>query len=382
MSTERQHHPYSPSQLSSLRQCPSFEGQQDIIHPRTLIGTAIHDCVETGEDNPELADEDAAIAAQCLEFFNARKEAIGPGAEVLTEIRLSVDSEETSAGFIDAALVNGAGDYAEVLDYKTGRWPVDPAASNPQVKAYVLGLFRYRPSLQTIRAFIFQPTVSDEPTEAVFTRSDMEALHSEVWAIVFPAKAAREAGDFATARPSYPLCGLCKHVGRCPAVAKLAGEVGHKFAPLIVPADVTPASINDPAQVLQAWQLASVVEAWAKSFRQVITDRVICQQAPPPPGYRLEQRSKREIANPAEFKKIALYHLTPEEYESTVSPGLTAVESLISAKAPRGAKTVTVETFANLLEEKGIVIKGEPYSFLKAVPQKKQKQKQDQQPTD
>lgn len=368
---ERPHHEYGPSTLSSLRACPSFEGNQsETPHFRTVIGQKGHAVIETGVDDATLSDEDAALAVQCMEFYAEQKQLMGEGATEISEVYLPIDDEETTAGYLDAAIISADGTRATLLDWKLGRWGVPPAKDNPQVKAYALGLFRLKPDLQLIKAIIFQPTLEGEPTSAIFLRSDVPAMHAEIWAIVARAKAARAAADFSTAAAFYPNCNFCKNVGRCPVVEKLAGPVGAKFAPLMVPADVTPSAIHDPAQIKQAWQLAAVVEAWAKGFRQVITDRVLSHQSPPPEGYRLEARSKREIVDSARYKEIALRHLTPEEYDGTLSPSLTAVEDIISTKAPRGQKTAAVKEFASELEEQGAVIKGEPYAFLKACPKK------------
>lgn len=374
---ERPHHPYGPSTLSSLRACPSFEGNQsETPHFRTVIGQKGHAVIETGVDDATLSDEDAALAVQCMEFYAEQKQLMGEGATEISEVYLPIDDEETTAGYLDRAIISADETRATLLDWKLGRWEVPPAKDNPQIKSYVLGLFRAKPKLQLIKAIIFQPTLEGEPSSHLFLRSDVPAMHAEIWAIVARAKAARAARDFSTAMAYYPNCNFCKHIGRCPAVEKLAGPVGAKFAPLIVPADVTPSAIHDPAQVKQAWQLAAVVEAWAKGFRQVITDRVLCHQCSPPEGYRLEARSKREIVDAARYKEIALRRLTAEEYDGTLSPSLTAVEDIISMKAPRGLKTAAVEEFAKELEEMGAVVKGQPYAFLKAIPQRTTKTKQ------
>ena len=71
---ERSHHPYSPSTLPMLEACPSFEGRQSAVqHPRTIIGTLSHAAIETGEDNPELTDEDADKVAECIDFYDEPK---------------------------------------------------------------------------------------------------------------------------------------------------------------------------------------------------------------------------------------------------------------------------------------------------------------------
>lgn len=366
---KRRHHDFSPSQLSSLRACPSYEGaQSETPHFRTAIGTLIHDVVESGNDNAKLSDEDAGYAAYFMNFCAEQKAKMGPGAVELQEVYGAVDDYDTTAGYLDDAIINAAEDEAVLMDLKTGVWPVPPAKENLQTNAYALGLFRNYPKLQSIKVFIVQPAL-DYVSDHVIKREDIPTLYSEIWAVVARAKAARLSGNFATARAFYPMCSFCRHVGNCPVVAKLAGEVGAKFAPLMVPADVSPSAIHDPANVKLGWQLAQVVEAWATSWRQVITNRVLCG-GKPPEGYKLVTRSKREIVDAKKYREIAITRLTPEEYDGTLKPSLTAVEDLISEKAPRGGKTAAVKQFSEELQSAGAVVEGESSAFLKAVPTK------------
>lgn len=367
MSTERAHHPYGPSTLSSLRACPSFEGEQaKTPHFRTIIGQKGHTVIESGEDDATLSDEDAALAAHCRAVYEEQKILLGPGATELAEVYLPIDNDDTCAGYIDAAIINAAGDYGVLLDWKLGMWAVPAAKDNPQVAAYALGLFKRYPALNTIRAFVVQPTL-DYTTDATFIRSQIPAMHAEVWAIVARAKAARQAGDFKTATAYYPNCNFCRHVGICPVVTRLVGEVGRKFAPLMIPEDIALLILQDPKTSQRGWQLASVVEVWAKAFRQAITNRVLRRESEPPEGYKLVSRSKREIVDAAKYRESALKRLTPEEYDATLKPSLTAVEDLISAKAPRGSKTAAVKEFSEELDTTGATTLGEPAVFLKAV---------------
>ena len=61
MSNERIHHPYSPSKLQALEACPKYEGVQN-DNPASAMGTAQHDIVESGLDNPRIPDAKAMAA--------------------------------------------------------------------------------------------------------------------------------------------------------------------------------------------------------------------------------------------------------------------------------------------------------------------------------
>lgn len=325
--------------------------------------------MESGNDDHTLGDEEAAHVATCRQVYEEEKARLGPGVTELSEIYLSVDAEDTTAGYIDSALINAVGDFAVLLDYKFGMHKVPHAKENLQIQAYVLGLFRAYPLLDRVKAMIVQPTV-DSTTEHTYGREEIPELHAKICAIVSRAKAARTAGDFSMARAAYPLCSFCKNIAICPVVTKLAGEAGHKFSPLSVPPDITPMQIHDAANTKLGWQLSQTLEVWCKAFRQVITDRVLSMRADPPEGYKLVSRSKREIVDAAKYRNVALRRLTVEQYESTLKPSLTAVEDLISKEAPRGSKTAAVESFSEELEAEGAVKAGELFAFLQAVKNK------------
>lgn len=419
---ERPHHDYSPSTLQSLEACPCYQSKQsDVPHPRTVIGTLSHNVTETGEDNAELSDEDADKVAECIDFFEQRKQSMEDAweravhdiflasyshmdpdsgyllaqAEVpivreLRETYLPIDDlpfvdvlqppygvptaprsvKATTAGYIDCALINHTGKYAEIFDWKFGMWAVEPAPNNLQGIAYALGMFKRYPELETVRFFFKQPNL-DYITDATLTRADIDAHYLRIQVVVAKARAARQSGTFATATPMVPACNFCAHIASCPAVTKFACKVGSKFSPLDIPADITPMMVHNAADTKLGFQLAVVVEVWAGAFRQTVTNRVLSMQTTPPPGYKLVSRDgNRKIVDIVKYRNVALRRLTEEEYNSTLKPSLTALEKLISSKAPRGGKTEAVEKFAGELEEEGVVTRNDSVVFLQAAPQK------------
>jgi hypothetical protein len=119
-------------------------------------------------------------------------------------------------------------------------------------------------------------------------------------------------------------------------------------------------------------RLTGLVKTWAEAYRRQVTNRVLEGQADMPEGYRAQQGcSSREIIDLATFKKIVLRYLTQEEFDSTVSVTLGAVEKLIMDKTPRGSKETTVKIFGGELLEQKAVKSGNSFTFLKAVSTKK-----------
>lgn len=410
MSEERIHHPYSPSTLQSLEACPCYEGKQGEVHIRALEGTKAHKVTETGEDDHTLSDDDAEAAAECMDFYNSRKQLLEeartkafneafagrtvneklreecrlfPQITELTETYLPVDDElicdsktengqlkmreftGTTAGYFDRAIISHDGKYAEAMDWKFGQWAIEKCSNNLQAIAYVLGLFKKFPALESVRFFFKQPALS-LVSEHLFNRADIPALLLRVKVVVERAREARRRADFGTANPVIPACLFCRHVGVCPKVTAFACKVGSKFAPLIIPDSVTPTMIQDPANTGLAMKLAQVLKVWSEAMRSVTADRVL-RGAPLPDGYELRSRDgSRKVINPDQFKKHALEWISEEQYNGTLEVSIGAIEKAIGSNQARGSKKEAIQTFKAILEENNIVERGSPAVFLQA----------------
>jgi hypothetical protein len=373
----RPHHDYSPSTLQSLEACPCFIGaQSDTPHPRTVIGTIAHGVVDTGEDSPELSDEDSGYAAECIDFYESRRQLMGPGVIELKETYLPIDDIQfpngvisTTAGYIDCALIDATCCHAELCDWKFGRWPVEHAENNLQGIAYSLGLFRKYPSLQTVRFFFKQPLI-DHITDATISREQIPALYLRIQTVVARAREARRRKDFSMARPMVPVCNFCSRLGTCDKVAEFICKVGSKFSPLDIPADITPSKIHDPAQMKLGLMLAQVCAVWSTAYKNVIANRVITGACPAPEGYIIASRTPREIVDVEKYRVAALKYLTPEEFASTLKAAFGPVEKLIASKTARGQKEAAVKQFGEEAEAAGAVKDKDGYVFLQAVPAK------------
>lgn len=394
VATERSHHPYSPSSLESLEACPCFINRQSKTpHERTIAGTKAHAVADSRTDDASLSDDDAINVAACLDLVDRRKQLMdeafqrylkenkldSPGIAVNGPLEIKegywpVDSEKfsdgveaTTAGYADTVLLSHDRKKAEIVDFKFGAWPVTDAEHNLQGIAYALGVFHAYPTVDEITVWFIQPLL-DHTTSATFKRSQIPELYLRVQVVVARAREARRLNNFEAANPCVPVCNFCGNLGKCPAVAKFACEVGHKFYPLEVPDNLTPTMIHDPHNTNLAMRLASVVKVWAEAFRTQVTDRVLARRADMPEGFRIETKQNREIVDMAKLKEIALKHLTPEEFERTLTTTFGALEDLISEKAPRGLKKAAIQGFKEELEKEVAVKKSDPYSFLKAIP--------------
>jgi hypothetical protein len=404
---ERAHHPFSPSTLQAREACPKFCQRQDSVNDKALRGTMQHAAAEAGQDDLRLSDDEALAVAECLDFVDSRRrvmqaerqwavesmaqlcgyehaEKTVPQVLDLQEIYLPIDNltisyidpftkerklgQSTTAGYIDIALVNHDRTYAEITDYKFGMWEVESADNNLQGIAYTLGMFLKYPTLKKVRVYFKQPHIG------VLNHTDFEVHKCLKHLLRVRTVVARAIGaferpdDFSMATPTEGTCIFCALIGRCDKVAEIYLNVGKKFAPLQVPADITPSVLRDPKQAALALKCGAIAKIWGDAVRTVTSNAVIAGSMDMPEGYRIESRSDRFIANADEFKKVAMAYLTDEEYKSLIpeaTPALTKVEKLINEKAPRGVKTETVKEFNAKLVEHKAIDREPPITFLK-----------------
>jgi hypothetical protein len=436
---ERIHHPYSPSSLQSREACPCYDGEQSDDEGRmraAVRGTLQHEAMETGVDNLQLTDVEAAAVRDCASYVENVRRELGANVLELVEPYVPIDDcliegkgsdgklrefEGTTAGYLDVALINKDRTVAQVLDWKFGRWDVEPADTNRQGHAYLLGLWKMFPTLEVIKVHFVMPH-RDEIDAYTFTRADFERLYLEVCTIV--ARAIKAHGDnsgppdFSMANPTVSGCLFCRHKGDCRALAEMALKVGHKYDPILVPEEVTPSLIKEPKGAGQAVKVAALMESWAKAVRKQITERACNDEDFMPEGYQLVRMQRREIVNAEKFKEVTLKFLAPDEavlldnfkgsledameflreiykrevtdkgvdpkkvvarlvspstWEEAQSITLGTLEDAINDLAPRGHKKEAVEAFSESLENEEATKKGDPYFVLKMKTNKKPK---------
>lgn len=381
----RTHHKFSPSTLGNREVCPCWDSRT-ADNARSIAGTIAHKATETETDDNRLSDDDAVAVAECLDFVENRRQILiresqqdkdrpegTPLCWELKEVYLPIDdctledgTLHTTAGFTDHLLLNWRQTYAELIDWKFGYWKVEDADTNPQGISYVLGVFKKFPLVQEVRVWFKQPLL-DHMSTAVFKRDQIPALYLRIKTIVERAeKAHRGTGDWDMANPTVPGCLFCANLARCPKVTAIALQVGHKYVPLEVPAEIRPSVPPSPADTTKLLSIAAVLKNWAEAMRSAITDRVLRGDAPVPDGTRIvETTGRRQIVDMARFKEIALKHVGPDIYEKSLSASFGPLEEDISDRAPRGSKKLSVEAFQKALEDSGAVKKGESFSFLK-----------------
>lgn len=420
----RGHHPFSPSTLQAREACPKYQprgGTNDAAER----GTLQHKATELAQDDNALTDEEAAAAAECLDFLEERKhlmkadrkravhnlrlgylamsvpprtedecqaraESDIPQVEELSEVYLPVDDQTisynkgkeiqfngtTTGGYIDKALISHDRLYAEIVDWKFGKWEVESADNNLQGISYFLGLLFRISTLKKVRVYFKQPHI-DHLTYHDFYAADKPKHLLRVKTVVARAIVAAESSeDFSMANPTVSGCLFCDLIGKCPKVAAIALNIGSKFAPLKIPAEITPSLLRDKHQAALAMKCASVLAVWCAGIKATTSNACISGSMDLPEGYTIASRADRVVTDNAQFKTIALQYLTPEEYDALRDsiPALTKVEGVISDKAPRGSKKGTLEEFNDKLKDANAIGREQPITFLKMASAKKEKQ--------
>lgn len=375
----RAHHPFSPSKLDYLQSCPCYESAHSESEA-AFVGTLQHDSVESSADNPVLSDRQADAVAQCVQFAEAQA-ALFPGGTIVREEYLPVDDkfyvveidgkkqvvEATTAGYLDFAVVSADGKTGEITDWKFGKNVVTPAQYNLQGIAYMLGLKRKFPTLETCTVRFIQPHI-DERSEHTFKLAECEPLRLRILTVVSRAVEARRGEmDFSQARPNQSACLWCANVGRCPAVAAVALSLGKKFAPLDIPASISTVVFEDPSQIAMGLKLSAVIKTWCEAYRAQATSKSIKSDFVPE-GYKLVSTSKRTVVKAKVFGALAKEFLPPEDQEKVedlYEIAIGKVEKLISTAAPRGMKEKKIEEFGEAALAAGAVVEGAPFAFLR-----------------
>jgi hypothetical protein len=278
--------------------------------------------------------------------------------------------QTTTGGYIDRAFIAHTETFAEIYDWKFGKWPVEDAKTNLQGIAYALGFFRAWPKVQAVKVVFKQPALA-WVSEFTFGRDEIPELLLRVQTVVARKVESNHRNDFVMAHPLVPVCNFCGRLGQCDKVLKIALSVASKFYPMEIPESVTPTMVQDPANSGIGMRLAGVMAVWADAFKKTTTDRVMRRGCELPTGYTLQKRSDRVIADAKKFLEVTHRFVTNDELAAVADYPFGKIEEIINKNAPRGMKTAKVKEFGDALIAEGAVVRGPEYSFLRAVAEKK-----------
>lgn len=379
--TERGHHPDSPSSLQSSAQCAFFQNASR-DSAASIAGTLQHKAAETRDlstldDEAQVSAVQRAIALEDDVIKSLKDD--GLEVEVIREQYLAVAADEKSGdwdgitgGYPDTLIIGRGerGTLAAILDWKFGRHLVTATAENLQGIAYALAALQRWPEIDEVMVIFFHPHIEvtkrlPEYTH-VFSRENMPTMELVIRLVVERKRKAKADGWDGEIKPnpSSNLCIWCANLATCPAVTQLATITSKKYESLAVPAEVRPAYLSNPEDMRRVHQLAGVLEKFCKSVKARIRDAVLTEGVEVP-GMRLVTKADREVVSVSAVRDVAFEHgLSVEDFEACLSLPLTKVEDAIKKAAPRGKGAAALREFQSALDDVGAVKKGNPYTYL------------------
>ena len=227
--TTQKHHPCSPSVLYRRELCPgSMRMEQDlpdIPNDASIRGIMMHDIVSKKILNPYfciepgISADDSELVQDMIRFHESRLH-LTEGEKTFVEEYLDYkkNNDVLFFGTCDVLILHPNTECAILIDWKTGRTPVDEAEDNCQGAAYAIAAMqRYKLLFCTV--IFFNPTIHQK-TEYTFENSD--ALRWNIEKII-----ERANDPDAPCIPGEKQCLYCKAAlhGTCPAFRGIATEL-------------------------------------------------------------------------------------------------------------------------------------------------------------
>jgi hypothetical protein len=375
---EREHHPYSPSQLPMLQLCRAFVSEQR-TSPEAQRGTELHEATadEAGPaEHHSDYDAEQVTAVKMAEDYWIKtifkgEQNLEDYREIKINVPVSLPLDSATFGYADRVLISKKQSTALLFDYKYGRHLVP--ATSLQFAAYAVGLLQQFKTIKQVVVVVLQPHAGLAPHDSqpvVYTRKALPEWEKTLYQILTEAKKARtlaEKGDFSKARPNFKTCLFCKFLPKCTAVVEALEKTE-----LPVPDEVTEwgpslknITFTDPSKLSQVLKFVNLVKTWAEAVRGSITQAVLAGEAPVPTGYQLVTQEKRKVTDSRRFIQFATNFIEKEKLFEACAVQISKVVALLREQAPRGQKDAYVNDVLGRAEEAGLITKGDPITFLK-----------------
>lgn len=342
---DRAHAKHSPSSLKHKKLCPKWENEsKDTVF--TDDGTKCHEAVETG-DLSKLTELQHYYANCAIKYVQPL---IDAASEVKKEERLwnsDLFLRDLTHGSPD--LMTWAGEtHLDIVDYKFGRLPVDPAKDNLQAKAYVLAAFDTYPKLETITFHFVHPRLADHDSHHTFHRKERWAICDEIAKIVYEA----ESDDYAPT-PETEACLYCKKRGSCTALLTELVRYAHQMH-LSEISDYN-LDLKIPENRSKLFEILRTLSKAVGQAQDKLTEAHLNGEEIP--GYELKfRKGARSIKDTIKAWDTVKQDVALEEFLASCKVKIGDLEELVVKKAedPRDAKvklTMALESSGALVTE-------------------------------
>tara|TARA_R100000458_G_scaffold59915_1_gene72678 strand:+ start:1745 stop:2863 length:1119 start_codon:yes stop_codon:yes gene_type:complete len=351
----RDHAEFSPSSLKYVAACAGYEGK-DGTSAAAEMGTRIHEALEVRDPSALHNEEEVSIYDQIVEMEADFMGNFGVVEEEHNEIQVDVKLDGTETwGTCDRFLVLEEG-KAVMADYKTGISIIDPPESNWQAKAYVVGAFQQFENIEEI-VFVFYVPKHTACLHYTFHRGDVEGLVKDLSDVIKKGEQIRPKWDRGSPEledcTPTQYCRFCKHEDACPALGGLVLDVAKKIDSTIPDVDLE--NIDDPARLSELFNIAKIVENWAKRIKERTVEAA--KDGVELDGLRLRSMGRtRKIVDNATLVKIAADHgLDEDTVLESVTISLSKVAKLVASQAESGSKKEKESNFVDACEDAGII---------------------------
>jgi hypothetical protein len=265
---------------------------------------------------------------------------------IVKEIRANILDQW---GFIDLLHVYPRYRFADLFDLKTGRYPVEPAETNIQLRAYCVGTWDSIPVVDKIIAHIIQPRLNFL-SYAEFTRAEHYHLFkNQIFTIIENAR--QQAGKIF--HPGWEQCRFCGNKADCIGLRNLASQLVPKYDPAFaIPTPVHPSEITDIETLNRVLMFAKVMEKWCDSVKHHVTE--LAKAGNDFANFRLvEVSGVREITRPLRALELAheVHDFSVEEFLECCEVHMTKLDEKIAEKTPKGQKSHAKQAFSLLLQD-------------------------------
>lgn len=338
--TPQQHHPFGPSRLQQLRDCPgSYRmqlGLEEEQSPEAAEGTMLHDRIARG-DFDGLTTEQAELCAACLRFLAEVAGGEDSGAKIYHEQRVQVlgsNGELLTEGTADVVIDYPDGRLA-VIDWKFGRNPVREVNRNLQLAAYCVGAMQ-KYNRTACHGYIYQPRCY-AASDYNFTKPD--AILANIGRVIAQAQAPQ-----LVLNADGEACKYCLAKNTCPAFRA-------KFAALAA----RPAyDLTNPQQLVALYEASKRVEKFCREIKTAMENYIAAHGECC--GYRFKEKpGNRECTDVLGMYDVVRDYITPAEFTGVceVSVGRLVdaiVEKLVAAAKASGTKLTKVAAKAQAEE--------------------------------
>lgn len=278
---------------------------------------------------------------------------------------IKVNLLEGQWGFVDRLLLWPQLKEADLIDLKTGIYPVDPVNKNLQVQFYTTGVFDTLPWLDRIRGHIIQPHLNYADYHTFSREEDLDRMKNTILAVIHNART--QAGKIY--HPGWEQCRFCGNKAGCLALRDFARAIVPAYEPaFIIPEPIHPSQITDIETLNNVLMFAKVMEKWCDSVKHHVTE--LAKEGNDFRNFRLiEISGHREIVRPVRVWELLKERgWTLEEYLACADIQIGKLDEGLMAKAPKGQKKRSQEQFSDLLKDEDAMTVKPPTYQMRARP--------------